>query len=59
MRSYGYKVMIFRSVYYKTNEVQDFNQRFHGNTMLLYDKQYYHEFNATGMNQFGVKIKEL
>jgi hypothetical protein len=40
MRSYGYKVMIFRSVYYKTNEVQDFNQRFHGNTRLLDDKQY-------------------
>jgi hypothetical protein len=27
-------------VYYKTNEVQDFNHRFHGNTKLLDDKQY-------------------
>jgi hypothetical protein len=26
------------SVYYETNEVQDFNYRFHGNTRLLDDK---------------------
>jgi hypothetical protein len=33
--------MIFRRfVYYKTNEVQDFNLRFHGNIRLLDDKQY-------------------
>jgi hypothetical protein len=34
--------MIFRvfSVYYKTNEVQDFNHRFYGNIRLLDDKQY-------------------
>jgi hypothetical protein len=28
------------SVYYKTNEVQDFNHRFHSNTRLTDDKQY-------------------
>jgi hypothetical protein len=28
------------SVYYKTNEVQDFNHRFHDYTRLLDDKRY-------------------
>jgi hypothetical protein len=42
IQSYSYKVIIFKglSVYYKTNEVQDLDNRFHGNTRLLDDKQY-------------------
>ena len=44
------------SVHSKTNDVQDFNHRFHGNTRLLDDKQYYYEFNATRMAQKGVKM---
>jgi hypothetical protein len=29
---------------------------FHDETRLLDDKQYYYEFNATGMDQKGIKI---
>jgi hypothetical protein len=47
------------SVYYKAKEVQDFNPRFHGNTKLLDDKQYYCEINSTGMGQKGVKMNYL
>jgi hypothetical protein len=43
------------SVYYKAKKVQDFNPRFHGNTKLLDDEQYYCEINATRMDQFGVR----
>jgi hypothetical protein len=28
---------------------------FHDKTRLLDDRQYFYEFNATGMDQFGVK----
>jgi hypothetical protein len=31
----------------------------HNEIRLLKDKQYYYEFNAIGMNQFGFKRKEL
>jgi hypothetical protein len=44
------------SVYYKTNEVQDFNHRFYGNTGLLDDEEYYFETNAIGMDQNGFKM---
>jgi hypothetical protein len=32
---------------------------FHDKTKLLDDKQYYNEFNATGMGQKGVKMNYL
>jgi hypothetical protein len=36
--------------------VHNFKSRFHNKLRLPYDKQYYYEFNATGMDQFGVKM---
>ena len=35
-----------------------FLSRFHNKLRLPDDKQCYYKFNATGMNQIGVKIKE-
>jgi hypothetical protein len=33
-----------------------FKSKFHNKVRFLDDKQYYYEFNAIGLDQFGVKI---
>jgi hypothetical protein len=39
--------------------MHDFNHILHNRIRLLNDKQYYYESIATGMAQFGVRIKVL
>ena len=41
---------------YKTNQAHKFNHMFHTKIRLLDDKQYYHEFIATELDQKGIKI---
>jgi hypothetical protein len=36
--------------------VHNFESKFHNKIRFLDDKQYYYEFNATGRDQFGVKM---
>ena len=47
------------SVSSKTNQVQNFNHVFHTKIRLLGDKQYYHEFIATEIDQKRIKIDQI